>query len=154
SSPRPATAVTMRRPNTSSRSLAGQKHRVTPAINPRWGRAAIEPVLGHLKNDHRMGRSYLAPLKPTDHSCPRGHRPQLRSPRSDGAGSYCSSSRHSLPSASHPNSPENKYFAGRLIGLSYLSNEGPWPRGTDLKEPNGTALPFNCASGCSASWLD
>jgi IS5 family transposase len=23
-------------------------------------RAAIEPVIGHLKNDHRMGRNYLA----------------------------------------------------------------------------------------------
>ena len=26
----------------------------------RRGRAAIEPVIGHLKDDHRMGRNYLA----------------------------------------------------------------------------------------------
>jgi IS5 family transposase len=40
---------------------AGQKRRVTPQIKRDFKRrAAIEPVIGHLKNDHRMGRNYLA----------------------------------------------------------------------------------------------
>ena len=40
---------------------AGQKRRVTPAIKKEMRRrAAIEPVIGHIKNEHRMGRNYLA----------------------------------------------------------------------------------------------
>jgi IS5 family transposase len=40
---------------------AGQKRRMTPAIKREMRRrAAIEPVIGHLKNEHRMGRNYLA----------------------------------------------------------------------------------------------
>jgi len=40
---------------------AGQKRRVTPAIKRELRRrAAIEPVIGHIKNEHRMGRNYLA----------------------------------------------------------------------------------------------
>jgi transposase, IS5 family len=40
---------------------AGQKRRVTPAIKREMRRrAAIEPVIGHIKNEHRMGRNYLA----------------------------------------------------------------------------------------------
>lgn len=41
--------------------IAGQKRRVTKAIKrePRR-RSAIEPVIGHLKAEHRMGRNYLA----------------------------------------------------------------------------------------------
>jgi IS5 family transposase len=39
----------------------GQKRRVTPAIKRELRRrAAIEPVIGHIKNEHRMGRNYLA----------------------------------------------------------------------------------------------
>jgi IS5 family transposase len=39
----------------------GQKRRMTPAIKREMRRrAAIEPVIGHLKNEHRMGRNYLA----------------------------------------------------------------------------------------------
>jgi transposase, IS5 family len=38
-----------------------QKRRVTPAIKREMKRrAAVEPVIGHLKEDHRMGRNYLA----------------------------------------------------------------------------------------------
>jgi IS5 family transposase len=38
-----------------------QKRRVTPHIQrERRHRSAIEPVIGHLKNEHRMGRNYLA----------------------------------------------------------------------------------------------
>src|SRR5262249_25638230 len=46
---------------TSSRSgSAGQVRRVTKAIRREMRRrAAIEPVIGHLKEDHRMGRNYL-----------------------------------------------------------------------------------------------
>jgi IS5 family transposase len=39
----------------------GQKRRVTPAIKRQMRRrAAVEPVIGHIKNEHRMGRNYLA----------------------------------------------------------------------------------------------
>ena len=40
---------------------SGQKRRLTPAIKRQMRRrAAIEPVIGHIKNEHRMGRNYLA----------------------------------------------------------------------------------------------
>jgi transposase, IS5 family len=40
---------------------AKQKRRVTPQIKREMKRrAAIEPVIGHLKNEHRMDRNYLA----------------------------------------------------------------------------------------------
>ncbi len=40
---------------------AGQKRRVTPQIKREMRRrAAVEPVIGHIKNEHRMGRNYLA----------------------------------------------------------------------------------------------
>jgi transposase, IS5 family len=40
---------------------SGQKRRMTPAIKREMRRrAAIEPVIGHLKNEHRMRRNYLA----------------------------------------------------------------------------------------------
>jgi len=39
----------------------GQKRRVTPAIKRQMKRrAAVEPVIGHLKSGHRMNRNYLA----------------------------------------------------------------------------------------------
>ena len=39
----------------------GQKRRVTPAIKRLMKRrAAVEPVIGHLKGGHRMERNYLA----------------------------------------------------------------------------------------------
>src|SRR5208282_788431 len=40
---------------------AGQRRRVTQQVKREFKRrAAIEPVIGHLKDDHRMGRNYLA----------------------------------------------------------------------------------------------
>ena len=40
---------------------AGQKRRVTPAIKRQMKRrSAVEPVIGHIKNDHRMDRNRLA----------------------------------------------------------------------------------------------
>lgn len=40
---------------------SGQKRRMTPAIKREMKRrAAIEPVIGHIKNEHRMDRNYLA----------------------------------------------------------------------------------------------
>jgi len=37
---------------------SGQKRRVTPQIKREFNRrAAIEPVIGHLKERHRMGRN-------------------------------------------------------------------------------------------------
>ncbi len=41
--------------------IAGQKRRVTDAIKRELRRRpAVEPVIGHLKVDHRMGRNFLA----------------------------------------------------------------------------------------------
>src|SRR6476620_7589960 len=39
--------------------ISGPVRRVTKAIRERRRRAAIEPVNGHLKEDHHMGRNYL-----------------------------------------------------------------------------------------------
>lgn len=39
---------------------SGQKRRVTPKIKRELRRrSAVEPVIGHLKSDHRMDRNYL-----------------------------------------------------------------------------------------------
>src|SRR5262249_1785565 len=41
--------------------MSGQKRRITPQIKREFKRrAAIEPVIGHPKEHHRMGRNYLA----------------------------------------------------------------------------------------------
>ena len=41
--------------------VAGQKRGLTAAIKRAFRRrSAIEPVIGHLKNEHRMNRNYLA----------------------------------------------------------------------------------------------
>jgi len=40
--------------------IAGQKRRMTPKIKREMRRrSAVEPVIGHLKSEHRMGRNYL-----------------------------------------------------------------------------------------------
>jgi IS5 family transposase len=40
--------------------IAGQKRRVTPKIKREMRRrSAVEPVIGHMKTEHRMGRNYL-----------------------------------------------------------------------------------------------
>ncbi len=42
-------------------STAGKKRPVTPAIKRQMRqRSAVEPVIGHIKAEHRMGRNYLA----------------------------------------------------------------------------------------------
>ena len=39
---------------------SGQKRRMTPKIKRELRRrSAVEPVIGHLKSEHRMGRNYL-----------------------------------------------------------------------------------------------
>jgi IS5 family transposase len=39
----------------------GQKRRMTPVIKREMRRCAVvEPVIGHIKNEHRMDRNYLA----------------------------------------------------------------------------------------------
>src|SRR3954451_1504681 len=41
--------------------VAGQKRGLAPVIKRAFRRRlAVEPVIGHLKNEHRMGRNYLA----------------------------------------------------------------------------------------------
>jgi IS5 family transposase len=40
--------------------VAGQKRGLSPAIKRAFKRrSAVEPVIGHLKNEHRMGRNHL-----------------------------------------------------------------------------------------------
>jgi transposase, IS5 family len=40
--------------------IAGQKRRMTPTIKREMRRrSAVDPVIGHLKSEHRMGRNYL-----------------------------------------------------------------------------------------------
>ena len=40
--------------------ISGQKRRMTPQIKRDLRRrSAVEPVIGHLKSEHRMGRNYL-----------------------------------------------------------------------------------------------
>ncbi len=40
---------------------SGQKRRITPAIKRQMRRrSGVEPVIGHLKSEHRMDRNYLA----------------------------------------------------------------------------------------------
>ena len=47
--------------------ISGQIRRVTKAIRREMRRrAAVEPVIGHLKDDHRMRRNYLIPLREDD----------------------------------------------------------------------------------------
>ena len=42
----------------------GQKRRMTPAIKREMRRrAAVEPLIGHIKNEHRMQRNYLAGIQ-------------------------------------------------------------------------------------------
>lgn len=41
--------------------ITGQRRRMTKAIKREMKRrAAVEPVIGHAKTDHRMGRNFLA----------------------------------------------------------------------------------------------
>jgi IS5 family transposase len=40
--------------------IAGQRRRLTPQIKRQMRRrSAVEPVIGHIKAEHRMGRNYL-----------------------------------------------------------------------------------------------
>jgi IS5 family transposase len=40
--------------------ITDQKQRLTPALKREMKRrAAVEPIIGHVKNEHRMGRNYL-----------------------------------------------------------------------------------------------
>lgn len=61
SSPMPAIAATMRR-RTCSRSMSPATGAASPKTIKRAlrRRAAVEPVIGHLKQDHRMGHNFLA----------------------------------------------------------------------------------------------
>ena len=58
-----AIAVTTPLPNIRSGIYtAGQLHRLTPQVKRKFKRrAAIEPVMGHFKDDHRMGRVQIGP---------------------------------------------------------------------------------------------
>lgn len=52
---------------------AGQKRRVTPAIKRQMRRrSAIEPVIGHIKAEHRMDRNHLAGEQDDAVSCSSG----------------------------------------------------------------------------------
>ena len=62
SSPTAATAATTRRPEHRLKVyISGQKRRVDPSIKRDLRRrSAVEPGIGHLKSEHRMGRNHLA----------------------------------------------------------------------------------------------
>ena len=62
--------------------LSGQKRGVTPAIKRELRRrSAVEPVIGHLKAEHRMGRNYLwLPRRRRQQRRPRRRRLQLPPP--------------------------------------------------------------------------
>ncbi len=63
---------------------AGQERRVTPAIKRQMRRrSAVEPVIGHIKNEHRMGRNYLAHTKAM-RSTPSWPQPVTTSPSCSG----------------------------------------------------------------------
>jgi hypothetical protein len=60
-SPTPAIAATTPTDHKFKVYTAGQKRHLTPQSKREFKRrAAIEPVIGHLKHEHRMGRNYLA----------------------------------------------------------------------------------------------
>ena len=70
---------------------AGQKRRVTPAIKRQMRRrSAVEPVIGHIKAEHRMARNYLAGAQAMP-STPPSQPPDTTSRScSNGSGSfYC-----------------------------------------------------------------
>jgi transposase, IS5 family len=54
--------------------------RMTPAIKPEMRRcSAVAPVIGHIENDHRMDRDYLAGRQgDTINACPRRRRYNFR----------------------------------------------------------------------------
>ena len=62
--------------------ISGQKRGVTPQIKRELRRrSAVEPVIGHLKAEHRMGRNYLsAPPRRRRQRRPRRRRLQLPPP--------------------------------------------------------------------------
>jgi IS5 family transposase len=61
-SPMPVIAATTPPPRSYRVYTTDQKRRLTPQIKREFKRrAAIEPVIGHLKEHHRMGRNHLAP---------------------------------------------------------------------------------------------
>jgi IS5 family transposase len=55
----PTRAIAATYPNRFRIWISGQVRRVTRAIREMRRRAAIEPVIGHMKSDHRMGGNYL-----------------------------------------------------------------------------------------------
>jgi IS5 family transposase len=64
---------------------AGQKRRVKPQIKREFKRrAAIEPVIGHLKDDHRMGRRHTNRCRRYAVRCRREHAWSLPGRRRDG----------------------------------------------------------------------
>ena len=80
---------------------AGQKRRMTPAIKREMRRrAAVEPVIGHIKNEHRMGRNYLAHQQgDADQRHPRRRRLQLPPPAQLAEALLASARGCSVPSA-------------------------------------------------------
>jgi hypothetical protein len=59
--------------------ISGQVHRVTASIRREMKRrAAVEPVIGHVKAEHRMDRNYLRPRRRPHQRRPRRGRPQRR----------------------------------------------------------------------------
>jgi hypothetical protein len=89
---------------------AGQKRRVTPAIKRQMrGRSAIEPVIGHTKAEHRMGRNCLAGEQ-GDAATPSSP-PQATTSRScsTGSGSFCGCSSPSSTADRNRSQPDTPH---------------------------------------------
>ena len=69
-----------------------QKRRVTPQIKREMRRrSAVEPVIGHLKDEHRMGRNYLA-HRNGDPTTPSSPPPATTSAASSSGSGFCCAS--------------------------------------------------------------
>ena len=82
--------------------VAGQKRGLSPAIKRAFRRrAAVEPVIGHLKAEHRMGRNYL------------GHSLSFSMLDARAAGVLPRAGRPTLPSWSMSREPRHRPDIGR-----------------------------------------
>jgi hypothetical protein len=78
---------------------AGQKRRVTPAIKRQMRRrSAVEPVIGHIKSEHRMAAT-ISPMRKAMGSTPFWPPPATTSPSAQMAEGVLVALDHS---ASHP----------------------------------------------------
>jgi IS5 family transposase len=122
--------------------ISGQVRRVTAAIRREMKRrAAIEPVIGHVKAEHRMGRNYLKGATATAAT------PCSLPPASTSPCSCAGSRRFCVPSGGHsrlqrPPPPDRQSARLRVLHgrLRISSYEDERPRGrSETNRPRGAA---------------